>query len=180
VFVESESRRIGGITLPIKLLDCVHQGACVEIDASHEDRIAFLLQDYAHLFDDPAWFQQQLDRLIGLHSKEQVKHWHTLIEADARAELFGELIERHYDPAYQRSSRQHFRGQAAAQHFTFQPNAANSVEQAKVLLAQCAVQAAPVSSADVVRHEAGAPAAPATAATHPTASLIPSTQEKNR
>ena len=159
VFVESESRRIGDITLPLTLLERFHQGACVEVTASREDRIAFLLQDYAHLFDDPAWFQQQLNRLIGLHSKEQVRHWHQLIDADARAELFGELIERHYDPAYQRSSRQHFRGLVGAQQFTFRPNAEDSVSQAKALLAQYAAARqvdgeATRSPADVVRREA--------------------------
>ena len=138
VFVESESRRIGRVTLPLALLERFHRGACIEIDASREDRIAFLLQDYAHLFDDPRQFQQQLDRLIGLHSKEQVRHWQQLIDAGARAELSGELIERHYDPAYQRSSGQHFRGLAQALRFTFRPNAADCVEQARALLAQCA------------------------------------------
>jgi tRNA 2-selenouridine synthase len=150
VFVEAESRRIGSITLPETLLERFHRGACVEVEATHEERITFLLQDYAHLFDDPAWFRQQLERLIGLHSREQVRHWQRLIDAGAaggprdpmaRAALFGELIERHYDPAYQRSSRQHFSQLAQALRFAFRPNAADSVGQATALLA--ALSAAP-------------------------------------
>jgi len=152
VFVEAESRRIGAITLPQTLLERFHRGACVEVEVSHDERVSFLLQDYAHLFDDPAAFRQQLDRLVGLHSREQVRHWQQLIDAGsaavhadqagdvadasaARAELFGELIERHYDPAYQRSSRQHFSRLGEALHFQFRPNAADSVEQAAALLA---------------------------------------------
>jgi tRNA 2-selenouridine synthase len=141
VFVESESRRIGAITLPDALLERFHRGVCIEVAASHEERITFLLQDYAHLFDDPASFNHQLDKLIGLHSREQVKHWQTLISAGslgntaARAELFGALIDRHYDPAYQRSSRQHFSRLNEALHFEFKPNAADSVAQATALLA---------------------------------------------
>jgi tRNA 2-selenouridine synthase len=150
VFVEAESRRIGAITLPQTLLERFHGGACVEVEATHADRITFLLQDYAHLFDNPDSFKYQLDRLIGLHSREQVKHWQQLIEAGsggsagdangagaaaARAELFGELIERHYDPAYQRSSRQHFSRLGEALRFSFRPNAADSVGQAAALLA---------------------------------------------
>jgi tRNA 2-selenouridine synthase len=151
VFVEAESRRIGAITLPQTLLERFHRGACVEVEVSHEERVSFLLQDYAHLFDDPAAFKQQLDRLIGLHSREQVRHWQRLIDAGhgdgvgaaagdpaARAELFGELIERHYDPAYQRSSRQHFSRLGEALHFRFRPNAADSVDQAATLLASLA------------------------------------------
>jgi tRNA 2-selenouridine synthase len=150
VFVEAESRRIGSITLPETLLERFHRGACVEVEATHEERITFLLQDYAHLFDDPVWFRQQLERLIGLHSREQVRHWQRLIDAGAaggprepmaRAALFGELIERHYDPAYQRSSRQHFSQLAQALRFAFRPNATDSVGQATALLA--ALSAAP-------------------------------------
>lgn len=142
VFVEAESRRIGAITLPETLLERFHRGLCVEVDASHDERITFLLQDYAHLFDNPASFKYQLERLIGLHSREQVKHWQALIDAGsmadtaARAELFGQLIDRHYDPAYQRSSRQHFSRLADALHFEFRPNATDSVGQAAALLAQ--------------------------------------------
>jgi tRNA 2-selenouridine synthase len=148
VFVEAESRRIGAITLPDTLLERFHRGACVEVEATHDDRITFLLQDYAHLFDNPAWFKQQLERLIGLHSREQVRRWQQLIDAaaagdmggagdaGARAELFGELIERHYDPAYLRSSRQHFSRLGEALRFTFRPNAADSAAQARELLAR--------------------------------------------
>ncbi len=158
VFVESESRRIGSITLPAALLARFHRGACVEVDVAHDDRIAFLLQDYGHLFDDPASFRHQLDRLIGLHSKEQVQQWHRRIDTDERAALFGELIARHYDPSYRRSSLQHFTELAHALRFTFRPNAADSVSQAAALLAQLEngeamaalrrLQVSPASSAD--------------------------------
>jgi tRNA 2-selenouridine synthase len=162
VFVEAESRRIGAITLPQTLLERFHGGACVEVEATHAERITFLLQDYAHLFDQPDSFKHQLERLIGLHSREQVKHWQQLIDAGssapgpdgvheadaaaARAELFGELIERHYDPAYQRSSRQHFSRLGEALRFSFRPNAADSVEQAAALLTSLAQAEGPVDA----------------------------------
>jgi tRNA 2-selenouridine synthase len=189
VFVEAESRRIGAITLPQTLLERFQGGACVEVETTHADRITFLLQDYAHLFDNPDSFKHQLERLIGLHSREQVKHWQQLIEAGsggdgggagaaaARAELFGELIERHYDPAYQRSSRQHFSRLGEALRFSFRPNAADSIRQAAALLASLAqagrkadgnadAKASGKALADAPRHAAGAAhaASPAVAA----------------
>jgi tRNA 2-selenouridine synthase len=189
VFVEAESRRIGAITLPQTLLERFQGGACVEVETTHADRITFLLQDYAHLFDNPDSFKHQLERLIGLHSREQVKHWQQLIEAGsggdgggagaaaARAELFGELIERHYDPAYQRSSRQHFSRLGEALRFSFRPNAADSIGQAAALLASLAqagrkadgnadAKASGNALADAPRHAAGAAhaASPAVAA----------------
>lgn len=136
VFVEAESRRIGSISLPLALLDTFHQGACVEVQSSQEDRAAFLLHDYAHLFDDPESLKGQLQRMIGLHSRERVAGWQHLVDGNARAELARELIERHYDPAYARSSHQHFVQLPRALPLLFRPNDADVVDQAKALLAQ--------------------------------------------
>ncbi|MCC8403382.1 tRNA 2-selenouridine(34) synthase MnmH [Paraburkholderia sp. MMS20-SJTN17] len=136
VFVEAESRRIGAVTLPLALLETFHRGACVEVRSSREDRAAFLLQDYAHLFDDPDYLKGQLSRLIGLHSRERVTGWLRLVDDNRRAELARELLERHYDPAYARSSGQHFEQLPNALPLDFRPNDADVVEQAKTLLAQ--------------------------------------------
>jgi tRNA 2-selenouridine synthase len=46
------------------------------------------------------------------------------------------LIDLHYDPAYARSSGAHFSELARATHMLFRPNDADSVEQARSLLAQ--------------------------------------------
>ena len=138
VFVEAEGRRIGAITVPDALLDSLHAASCVEVKAQREDRIAFLLQDYRHLFDDPAFFKTQLSKLVALHSRERVEHWHRLIDENARAELFAELIDRHYDPAYGRSSQALYTELPHAAHMLFRPNDADSVDQAKALLAQLA------------------------------------------
>jgi tRNA 2-selenouridine synthase len=136
VFVEAESRRIGAISLPLALLDTFHRGACVEVEASRDDRATFLLHDYAHLFKHPESFKQQLSRLIGLHSRERVSVWHALIDEGREAELARELIDLHYDPAYSRSSHQNFSELPHATHMLFRPNDADVVEQARALLAR--------------------------------------------
>jgi tRNA 2-selenouridine synthase len=136
VFAEAEGRRIGAITTPDALLDNLHAATCVEVEARREDRIAFLLHDYAHLFDDPGFFKAQLSKLIGLHSRERVSHWHRQIDEGARAELFAELIDHHYDPAYARSSRALYTQLPRAKPMLFRPNDADSLEQARALLAQ--------------------------------------------
>lgn len=147
VFVESESRRIGLVHLPIALIDAFHAGPWVQVDAAHDERIAFLLEDYAHLFDAPAAFKAQLDRLIGLHSRDQVAHWNALIDADARADLFTELIDKHYDPAYARTYRATYNKPNRALTFTFQPNAADVRDQARALLGRLAQAGLPASAA---------------------------------
>ncbi|WP_175913390.1 tRNA 2-selenouridine(34) synthase MnmH [Burkholderia metallica] len=147
VFVESESRRIGLVQLPIALIEAFHAGPWVHVDAAHDERIAFLLDDYAHLFDQPDAFKAQLHRLIGLHSREQVTHWKALIDANARAELFTELIDRHYDPAYARTYRATYDKPNRALTFTFRPNAADVRDQAHALLAELARAGLPASAA---------------------------------
>ncbi|WP_322023935.1 tRNA 2-selenouridine(34) synthase MnmH [Burkholderia sp. BCC1977] len=150
VFVESESRRIGLVHLPIALIDAFHAGPWVQVDAAHDERIAFLLDDYAHLFDEPAAFKAQLHRLIGLHSRDQVEHWNALIDAGARADLFTELIDKHYDPAYARTYRATYNKPNRALTFTFRPNAADVRQQARALLdalAQAGLPASPAAGA---------------------------------
>ena len=147
VFVESESRRIGLVQLPIALIEAFHAGPWVQVEAAHDERIAFLLDDYAHLFDEPDAFKAQLHRLIGLHSREEVMRWKALIDADARVDLFTELIDRHYDPAYARTYRATYDKPNRALTFTFRPNAADVRDQARTLLAELAQAGLPASAA---------------------------------
>jgi tRNA 2-selenouridine synthase len=135
VFIEAESRRIGSVSLPAVLLETFHRGACVEVETSREDRATFLLHDYAHLFDHPDTFKAQLSKLIGLHSRERVSGWNRLIDEGRGAELAHELIDLHYDPAYARSSGQHFTELQHARRMLFRPNDPDGVEQARALLA---------------------------------------------
>ncbi|MBR8223600.1 tRNA 2-selenouridine(34) synthase MnmH [Burkholderia ambifaria] len=148
VFVESESRKIGLVQLPLALMDAFRAGPWVQVEAEHDERIAFLLEDYAHLFDDPAAFKAQLHRLIGLHSREEVARWNALIDANARAELFGTLIDKHYDPAYARTYRSSYDKSNRVLTFTFRPNAADGRQQARALLdalARAGLPASPVA-----------------------------------
>ncbi|WP_251863876.1 tRNA 2-selenouridine(34) synthase MnmH [Achromobacter sp. Marseille-Q4962] len=138
VFAEAESRKIGQVSLPPGLLDAMHRGQCVEIVSSREDRSAFLQHDYAHLFDDPAWLKAQLQRLLGLHSRDVIAAWQRMVDEGRRAELALDLIDRHYDPAYRRSSHAHFANIARALRMDFRPNAGHEdlLEQARRLLAR--------------------------------------------
>ncbi|MBN3788275.1 tRNA 2-selenouridine(34) synthase MnmH [Burkholderia sp. Ac-20353] len=150
VFVESESRKIGLVQMPLALLQAIHAAPWVQVDAARDERIAFLLDDYGHLFDAPDAFRAQLARLIGLHSREQIARWGEMIDAGARAELFGELIDRHYDPAYARTYREHFGKPNRALTFQFRPNAGDAREQASALLAQLAQSGLPATAASAV------------------------------
>lgn len=141
VFVEAESRRIGRISLPDTLLRAMHTGRCVRVRADMGQRIDFLLQDYAHLFQAPERFKARLARLIGLHSRQTIQHWHALIDDRQSAPLFEALVREHYDPAYRRSSQGHYAGLAQALDFDFDPTALDGSAQAQALLDQLGLPA---------------------------------------
>ncbi|MFT0531311.1 tRNA 2-selenouridine(34) synthase MnmH [Castellaniella hirudinis] len=143
VFVEAESRRIGQISLPDSLLHGMHGGQCVRVQAELPQRIGFLLQDYAHLFQAPAVFKQTLARLVGLHSRQTIRDWQTLIDQGRHAELFAALVQDHYDPAYRRSSQGHYAGLAQAPVFAFDPTASDGPAQAARLLTQLRLRSTP-------------------------------------
>jgi tRNA 2-selenouridine synthase len=145
VFVEAESRRIGRLSLPDALLQAMRAGRCVRVHAGLPQRIAFLLQDYRHLFDAPDAFGRTLEQLVGLHSRQTIADWQALIAADRRAELFQALVERHYDPAYRRSSQTHYEGLSQAQDFTYDPTAHDGGAQARALMAQLGLVTPPLS-----------------------------------
>jgi tRNA 2-selenouridine synthase len=108
VFIEGESRRIGRIALPQALVDRMRASPCVEIDASLETRVVYLLRDYAYLGDDPDALAEQLAPFKALHGNEQVASWQAWARSRELAPLFAALAAQHYDPHYARSQDKHF------------------------------------------------------------------------
>jgi tRNA 2-selenouridine synthase len=143
VFVEAESPRIGKCVLPKTVLHAMYRGNCVRITANLDARLAFLLDDYSHLFQNPEGFKETLNRFIKLHSRQTVEHWHHLVDQNARAQLFRELMTLHYDPAYSRSSGSHFQNLDQAMDFEFRPNEIDTTEQAARLMLRLGIKANP-------------------------------------
>ncbi|CAG0124407.1 tRNA 2-selenouridine synthase [Rhodocyclaceae bacterium] len=118
VYVESESKKIGVLRVPDTLLEAMRSGLCLRLEAPVSLRVVLLLEDYAHFLQDPALLRQQLERLRGMYSNEMLAHWHALCEAQAWDAFISELLERHYDPAYNKSIKSHFPNYDAAYRLT--------------------------------------------------------------
>lgn len=103
VWIEAESRRIGRITVPEPLLQWLRASPLVEIAASPEARLAYLLRDYAWLGDDPQALADKLGALRELLPREVLAQWQGWALQGALAPLFEALMTRHYDPLYARS-----------------------------------------------------------------------------
>ena len=108
VYVEGESARIGRLTVPVPLVQRLRAAACIEIEATPEERLAYLLRDYAYLGDDPDALAKRLGTLTELQGKEVVQRWQAWARAGELSALFAELMLLHYDPHYGRSQARNF------------------------------------------------------------------------
>jgi tRNA 2-selenouridine synthase len=108
VYVESESRKIGQCQVPQALILRMRASPVVQIEVSLEARTAFLLEDYEHLCRIDGPILDQLHRLIPLHGHEQIEAWQALAKQSQWRALVSSLLERHYDPAYDRSIARNF------------------------------------------------------------------------
>ena len=115
VFVESESKKIGRLQVPDALIERLHQhGQVLRVDMADDARVQLLLEDYGFFAADPDHFCRLLDGLVALRGKDTVAGWQALARSGAWAEVFGQLMQLHYDPLYNRSIDRHYAGYATA------------------------------------------------------------------
>ena len=103
VFVEAESKKIGQIHLPESLIQAIRRAPLWEVRLPMAERIAYLLEDYAHYVDQPDKLKQQINYLLPLFGHAQLAQWQTLIDQRAFNLLTEQLLTQHYDPLYLRA-----------------------------------------------------------------------------
>ncbi|MEG2768370.1 MAG: tRNA 2-selenouridine(34) synthase MnmH [Comamonas sp.] len=108
VYIEGESPKIGRVGLPLLLVQHMHQSPVVEIKASPEARLAYLLRDYAYLGDDVDTLCERLGFLKEIQGNETIARWQQWAQEGNLPALFEELMRLHYDPQYERSQSKHF------------------------------------------------------------------------
>jgi tRNA 2-selenouridine synthase len=108
VFVEAESRRIGWLAVPETLMKTIREGSCIRLEADVGARVALLEHEYAHLALDVDALCARLALLVSMHGRERIAAWQSLARSGRVSELVADLLERHYDPAYLRSTARNF------------------------------------------------------------------------
>ena len=116
VFVEAESTRIGQLRQSEALVAAVRAGDCLRVTLPQHERVALLLEDYPHFATDAALFSQRLAALTVLRGHATVARWQALAHAGDTPTVVRELLQQHYDPGYEASSRRHFAGYAQARN----------------------------------------------------------------
>jgi tRNA 2-selenouridine synthase len=118
VFVEGESRKIGRIRVPEALIDSMWASRCVVLDAPINVRVQLLKEEYAHYMSAPDALALQLECLTVLHGKETIARWKQLAYRGEWDPFVEELLLKHYDPAYLRSTLKHYPDLGRAPHHT--------------------------------------------------------------
>lgn len=108
VYAEAESKKIGALRVPEALLLAMWKSNCVRLDLPMGARIQLLREEYRHFLERPDQLCTQLDCLTGLHGTETVARWKALACGGKWDEFVAELLVRHYDPAYLRSTAKHY------------------------------------------------------------------------
>ena len=113
VFVESESKKIGDLRVPLRLIDCMRKSPCIRLDLALDARVALLLEDYDFFVTDTAAFCERLDALRATRGNDVVNAWQEAAHADRTPQVVRELLVQHYDPIYAQSMKRNFVGASA-------------------------------------------------------------------
>jgi tRNA 2-selenouridine synthase len=135
IFVESESKKVGGLHIPDSLMESIRNSQCIELRSSASTRVSWLLKDYRHFLSDTANFKNKLSLLTSRYGKQQIEKWSNAIDTGHFERLVHELLELHYDPAYQSSIERNF-SLYDKENFVFLENDSDSSfeDAAKILL----------------------------------------------
>lgn len=116
VFVESESKKVGNLCVPVALMDAMRASPCLNLLLPDAERVALLLEDYDYLVRDVNYFCSRLAVLIPLKGRVVVEGWQAQAQAGQFAPVVLDLLTQHYDPAYLQSLQRNFAQSASAKN----------------------------------------------------------------
>lgn len=114
VWVESESRKIGDLRVPERLIEAMRAAPCVQLELPQDARVALLMADYDFFVNDVPEFCARLDALRPLRGNEVVNRWQATARSGHIDSVVRELLVTHYDPVYLQSMQRNFTGFASA------------------------------------------------------------------
>jgi tRNA 2-selenouridine synthase len=108
IYIESESKKVGGVHIPDALMERIRDGECVEVRASNTTRVAWLMREYQHFLTDTPALESKLQMLSSRYGKETITAWCNQAREGRFTDLVNELLVTHYDPSYQSSIERNF------------------------------------------------------------------------
>ena len=108
VFVESESKKVGNVSIHPALVESMRNSPCTVLDLSLEQRVELLLEDYAYFTANPEQFCNRLDALTTQRGKVVIEAWKALVRQGDLRPVVQDLLVAHYDPVYLQSMERNF------------------------------------------------------------------------
>lgn len=109
VFVESESRKVGNLSVPESLMMAMRASPCVHLQLCDAERVGLLMEDYDFFVRDPEFFCRRLDALAELRGRHTVEDWQQRVRQGDVASVVADLLHTHYDPTYASSLERNFK-----------------------------------------------------------------------
>lgn len=109
VYVESESKKVGNVSVPTALIERMRESPCISLQLPDASRVALLMEDYDYFVRAPELLCERLDALVQLRGRAVIEHWQHEVRQGRVAEVVMELLNTHYDPVYLQSMRRNFR-----------------------------------------------------------------------
>ena len=113
VFVESESKKVGDLRVPLRLVERMRQSPCIRLELPLDARVRLLIEEYDFFVKDTPAFCGRLDALRTSRGNEVVNGWQEAARAGRTAEVVQDLLVTHYDPNYNQSLKRNFIGVSA-------------------------------------------------------------------
>lgn len=129
VFVESESRKVGNLSIPESLMLAMRDSPCFELQLSIDERVALLMEDYSFFVDDKDLFCHRLEALVAIRGKAVVEAWKECIHSGRIEDVVRDLLVIHYDPTYAASMVRNFTQSDRAKACVAQSRHADSLRQ---------------------------------------------------
>lgn len=108
VYIESESKKVGNLSVPTPLIETMRASTCLNLVLPDEHRVALLMQDYDFFVRDTEHFCERLQVLTEFRGKQVVQGWQAAVQAGDIATVVQALLTEHYDPVYLQSIQRNF------------------------------------------------------------------------
>ncbi len=102
IFVEAESNKIGNLHIPKEFWKLMKNSPQIEISATVEQRAQFLVEEYSEITADLDLLEKQITSLSTIAGHKVVESWLRMAKNKEFIALAKQLIEKHYDPRYER------------------------------------------------------------------------------
>lgn len=115
VFVESESKKVGNVAVPLPLIDAMRASPCLNLVLPDPQRVALLIEDYDFFVRHTELFCERLDVLVEFRGRALIEAWKASVRAGMIEPVVQALLTEHYDPGYLQSMQRNFSQFAQAQ-----------------------------------------------------------------